>query len=1844
MSSSKGNASADPSDPFGKSQEFWARKESESKGADRAVAQLISRTSSRSLLSRNSVNNITAHPNAPPSAPAAPIQAAEPASPSADQEKRKSSRRDSAKKKTKLKANDHSGALSSPADTDQSDAEEATAVQKTSKAKSGDLPVAEVAPEALKVSPRSTPGTPVASRSNSESSLPHNRITTPVKRVESNLSAGPSSPEPVLALKHNSSSRPSSSSRGSSESPTRARKVSMHDRESSNSGSGVFLGPVSYEANASPSKRPTRVVSSELAAIKHELERERADRAILEAIVQQHQKLIETLNSKLERQSKLLVTLQQSVEMFSRPQRIGHSPVHSNVEPTFEVRKKSGAFEAVSKEDDGDDDYSKAPRKSKSVRTLSGAVHTKTRSKGSNDGDGGSNFGSDTNSVPDSDHVNVTLPSSANSKAAKRKSKSSKELVVTIDSTPSKHSSPSKTSVVSPETSSSSLASDANGSKKTKDKDGDKKKDKDSSEMMDERSKKRASRKSLVFHSDPSESQSAVSQTPDSFKKEKRKSKKFAPVDVSHDSVDTTNGSAEEVTLATSSIQFNSNPSVIPQTSSSSSNNAPHTPDHPTAPRRVKSASDKKSSHLRSADRGMGIVEFDVEGPRTPTKRSSRKKGDASVTDGEDYTPNKIERKKAKLSRATVSDNEDVKKPKEGRDGEIVILEPVKLKKKRRSERSSDRMSGNGGGIEIKSSKQGISDAYASPTNPSAVSSPELSSSKRSSVIGRDSGTQSDKDTVEKRSKSTSDAVRRRKSASISGGASPMIISASKRSKSPSREPIVRIEGRKDSSASESFEPLTAEAAHEASSPERERKRHSSSHAQGGVVLYSPGASSPSKPSTLAGQQFKQSSRKLEYEEEKALNPKRREVTSTRHGSSGSNLTSLDIHGSRSDSRSNMTIDVSGAGTGPPTPNADSSVNELTPRGSNNARGSHSPRAMGISIPTLTISRASTPIGGIGDDLSLSSTAHYDPARAEFEQARDDREANILSPRGRETMMNSSGNVAPPLTSRTMAVHFLSALPCNEIGIPVFLEQLCKFLLAEGTTCVALFEKRVDYARLENLRRKLETTLNAAPLGVAVSALGGVTGGIANVSASNNSSSGGGGSLGATGGLSSPSHTSVASPGISSASTGFSSGHSNSSGIYASQYTISQSKAIAQNIERDLKGEDPYVVAGVLKRWFLDLPDTLLMVSKSRYWLDVLEITDSDLCIAGLQTLYYSLDLNRRRVLRFFIDFLKQFVLLSSGGLTTLEDVSVRFGPLLLRAPGNSPLPSSRGGGPFAANSSEPYSAVPISLSHQNSSSNLSGSTEDSASPLATAGGPSSGGANSSASPGASATANASAVQSRIVRRGSARMEYELPASEQLGSAGFLASLLVKILITRDSEILKNHDPGIEFSRRPDLQYVVRAATPARILMLLIDQNYTEREFSQIIWDTCVYYTKPAALLSQFVAFYDKARGEAKWQSRMRMRILMAIKTWVKHSNFSLGPNKEFRSLLQKFSSEVMREMKEKDAEAVASGNSSAGNTSNLNSNSSAQMLDPESRILHSIMNSSMFERSDDTWLQWKLSRIGTCEPFKFDLQRHDPSLVAGQLALIHCRLLSMIHPSELTDNASLDAERSPNYTGVVQHINCLTTWVAFEVLSRSSIAERIRILTYYIDLAQSLLSLGDFLGCWAIRGAFDLHPVSRLTQTWERLPRKESAKNKKLTALFEPRMNFMEYRRALDAQLNETTFAIPILAFVPKDIIRVESSEPTFSEPGLVDMDKLRSIYYVLQHLSFAQSETFTKLNPSVKTIKSLWDFFANLPVIQESTLDQLSYHNEPRVAVPQSSRRTHSTSMSNPHRSSAQ
>jgi len=195
-------------------------------------------------------------------------------------------------------------------------------------------------------------------------------------------------------------------------------------------------------------------------------------------------------------------------------------------------------------------------------------------------------------------------------------------------------------------------------------------------------------------------------------------------------------------------------------------------------------------------------------------------------------------------------------------------------------------------------------------------------------------------------------------------------------------------------------------------------------------------------------------------------------------------------------------------------------------------------------------------------------------------------------------------------------------------------------------------------------------------------------------------------------------------------------------------------------------------------------------------------------------------------------------------------------------------------------------------------------------------------------------------------------------------------------------------------------------------------------------------------------------------------RLLMTVKLWVRHYAAALNRDADFQAQLKQFSTDALQ----------------------------GALSDPELQLINSFHYAPPPEREEDITLRKRLlllPHIGEGDTM-FDSSKHDPRALASQLSLLNSKLMALIDSSELINGACLDPVRSPTYTAMVDFINRVTNWVAFEILCRHNVAERVRILGYFIEVSRICVQNNDYNGAWAVFGAFGLHQVSRLTATWE--------------------------------------------------------------------------------------------------------------------------------------------------------
>ena len=104
-------------------------------------------------------------------------------------------------------------------------------------------------------------------------------------------------------------------------------------------------------------------------------------------------------------------------------------------------------------------------------------------------------------------------------------------------------------------------------------------------------------------------------------------------------------------------------------------------------------------------------------------------------------------------------------------------------------------------------------------------------------------------------------------------------------------------------------------------------------------------------------------------------------------------------------------------------------------------------------------------------------------------------------------------------------------------------------------------------------------------------------------------------------------------------------------------------------------------------------------------------------------------------------------------------------------------------------------------------------------------------------------------------------------------------------------------------------------------------------------------------------------------------------------------------------------------------------------------------------------------------------------------------------------------------------------------------------------------------------------------HPsVTRLRNSWAKVPRKAVRRWRSLQELFDMGFNFRTYRSAAAA----ASSFLPYLGILPKDLLAIEENNPTRTEDGAVNVTKLRLLYTRgLVTLSLAQHCYFHAIAP---------------------------------------------------------
>ncbi|XP_017778513.1 PREDICTED: rap guanine nucleotide exchange factor 2 isoform X3 [Nicrophorus vespilloides] len=188
---------------------------------------------------------------------------------------------------------------------------------------------------------------------------------------------------------------------------------------------------------------------------------------------------------------------------------------------------------------------------------------------------------------------------------------------------------------------------------------------------------------------------------------------------------------------------------------------------------------------------------------------------------------------------------------------------------------------------------------------------------------------------------------------------------------------------------------------------------------------------------------------------------------------------------------------------------------------------------------------------------------------------------------------------------------------------------------------------------------------------------------------------------------------------------------------------------------------------------------------------------------------------------------------------------------------------------------------------------------------------------------------------------------------------------------------------------------------------------------------------------------------------------------------------------------------------------------------------------------------------------------------------VAIQLTLQDFSIFRQIEPTEYIDDLFDLKSRygTPMLEQFAALVNREMFWVVTEVCNEHNPVRRMKIIKQFVKVARQCKECKNFNSMFAIISGLGHGAVSRLRQSWEKLPSKYQRIFSDLQQLMDPSRNMSKYRQLVSAEQNQPPI-IPFYPVVKKDLTFIHLGNDSKVE-GLVNFEKLRMIAKEVRSLS---------------------------------------------------------------------
>ncbi|XP_041843993.1 rap guanine nucleotide exchange factor 5-like [Melanotaenia boesemani] len=233
---------------------------------------------------------------------------------------------------------------------------------------------------------------------------------------------------------------------------------------------------------------------------------------------------------------------------------------------------------------------------------------------------------------------------------------------------------------------------------------------------------------------------------------------------------------------------------------------------------------------------------------------------------------------------------------------------------------------------------------------------------------------------------------------------------------------------------------------------------------------------------------------------------------------------------------------------------------------------------------------------------------------------------------------------------------------------------------------------------------------------------------------------------------------------------------------------------------------------------------------------------------------------------------------------------------------------------------------------------------------------------------------------------------------------------------------------------------------------------------------------------------------------------------------------------------------------------------------------------------------------------------------------VAVALTDFEWTIFGSVHEQELvyfTFNRHACSKYTMPLELLLQRCNEVQLWVMTEVLLCPTLCKRIQLIKKFIKISAHCKAQRNFNCFFAIIMGLNAAAISRLGQTWEKIPGKFKKLFSELEALTDPSLNHKAYR---DSFKKMKAPKIPFLPLLLKDITFIHEGNKTFHD-NLVNFEKLHMIADIARLIRQCQKDQMGNgiTQKSSSEVRAYIDY---LHIIDnQQTLFELSQRLEPRA-----------------------